>query len=180
MSLQLFEVVPSNATREGAQSVIEAIASAAEQNGAQVLESQVTEGQGRAFTVVELNGDDTTALDQAIRNGVAEQATEVSGPDQVRLVGADIEDIRKAKPSAEYLVEWDIPAEIDMETYLGRKKANAPKYAQVPEVSFLRTYVREDTVKCLCFYNAPDEDAVVRAREAVTTPIDRLHHLAGN
>ena len=99
---------------------------------------------------------------------------------QVRLVGADIEDIRKAKPSAEYLVEWDIPAEIDMETYLGRKKANAPKYAQVPEVSFLRTYVREDTVKCLCFYNAPDEDAVVRAREAVTTPIDRLHHLAGN
>ena len=59
-------------------------------------------------------------------------------------------------------------------------KANAPKYAEVPEVSFLRTYVREDTVKCLCFYNAPDEDAVVRAREAVTTPIDRLHHLAGN
>ena len=109
MSLQLFEVVSSNATREGAQSVIEAIASAAEQNGAQVLESQVTEGQGRVFTVVELDGDDTTALDQAIRSGVADQSTEVTGPDQVRLVGADIEDIRKAKPSAEYLVEWDAP-----------------------------------------------------------------------
>lgn len=80
--------------------MVAAIASAAEQNGAQVLESQVTEGQGRVFTVVELDGDDTTALDQ---------------------------DIRKAKPSAEYLVEWEIPAEIDMETYLGRKKANAPK-----------------------------------------------------
>ena len=30
-----------------------------------------------------------------------------------------------------------------MEQYLTRKKANAPKYAEVPEVSFLRTYVRE-------------------------------------
>ena len=76
-------------------------------------------------------------------------------------------------------VEWDIPEEISMETYLARKKANSPKYAQVPEVSFLRTYVREDTVKCLCFYDAPDEEAVVRAREAVSTPIDRLHALEG-
>ena len=66
-----------------------------------------------------------------------------------------------------------------METYLARKKANSPKYAQVPEVSFLRTYVREDTVKCLCFYDAPDEEAVVRAREAVSTPNDRLHARAG-
>jgi len=64
-----------------------------------------------------------------------------------------------------------------MEQYLTRKKANAPKYAEVPEVSFLRTYVREDTAKCLCFYDAPDEDAVVRAREAVSTPIDRLFKL---
>ena len=34
--------------------------------------------------------------------------------------------------------------------------------------------MREDTAKCLCFYDAPDEDAVVRAREAVSTPIDRI------
>ncbi len=66
-----------------------------------------------------------------------------------------------------------------METYLARKKANSPKYANVPEVSFLRTYVREDMDKCLCFYNAPDEDAVVRARDAVSTPIDRIHSLEG-
>ena len=46
-------------------------------------------------------------------------------------------------------------------------------------MSFLRTYVREDTVKCLCFYDAPDEEAVVRAREAVSTPIDRLHAREG-
>ena len=29
-------------------------------------------------------------------------------------------------------------------------------------------------VKCLCLYDAPDDDAVKRAREAVSTPIDRL------
>ena len=64
-------------------------------------------------------------------------------------------------------------------SYLARKKANAPRYADVPEVSFLRTYVREDMDKCLCFYDAPDEAAVRRAREAVSTPIDRLHGLDG-
>jgi hypothetical protein len=64
-----------------------------------------------------------------------------------------------------------------MEQYLARKKANSPKYAEVPEVSFLRTYVREDTAKCLCFYNAPDEAAVERARQAVGTPFDRLFKL---
>lgn len=46
-------------------------------------------------------------------------------------------------------------------------------------MTFLRTYVREDMDKCLCFYDAPDETAVRRAREAVTTPIDRLHRLEG-
>jgi myo-inositol catabolism protein IolC len=65
-----------------------------------------------------------------------------------------------------------------METYLARKKANSPKYAEVPEVSFLRTYVREDTIKCLCFYDAPDEASVKHAREVVSTPIDRIHKLA--
>ena len=61
--------------------------------------------------------------------------------------------------------------------YLARKKAKAPRYADVPEVSFLRTYVREDMVKCLCFYDAADEGIVRRGRAAVDTPIDRLHAL---
>ncbi|SKX46450.1 alpha-helical coiled-coil protein [Mycobacteroides abscessus subsp. massiliense] len=81
------------------------------------------------------------------------------------------------RPVAGYLVEWDLPADLDMQTYLARKKAKAPKYADVPEVSFLRTYVREDMDKCLCFYDAPDEEAVLRARKAVDTPVDRLHWL---
>lgn len=45
-------------------------------------------------------------------------------------------------------------------------------------MSFLRTYVREDLDKCLCFYDAPDEAAVLRAREAVSTPVDRVHALS--
>jgi len=64
-----------------------------------------------------------------------------------------------------------------MEQYLTRKREKAPLYAQVPETQFLRTYVREDMVKCLCFYDAPDEDAVIRARAAVDTPVDRLTRL---
>ena len=93
-------------------------------------------------------------------------------------VGTDLETIKAARPEAGYLVEWDIPAEIDMDTYLVRKKEKSPKYAEIPEVSFLRTYVREDADKCLCFYNAPDTDAVVRAREIVSTPISHLHELS--
>ena len=33
------------------------------------------------------------------------------GPDEVRLVGAELDDIKKLKKDADYLVEWDIPAE---------------------------------------------------------------------
>ena len=99
-----------------------AIVSASEQNGAQNLEFQVTEGQGRVFTVVELDGDDTTALEQ---------------------------DIRKAEPSAEYLAKWDIPAEIDMETYLGRKKTNAPSTPRSPRsASWALTYARIPSSAC--------------------------------
>lgn len=177
MSLQLFELIPATPSREAAQALIAQVSQAVETVGASVLESQVTASHERVFTVVELASDSVAALAQAVRAAATD--TEVVGPDEVRLVGARIEDVRALARKADYLVEWDIPEEISMETYLARKKANAPKYTQVPEVSFLRTYVREDTVKCLCFYDAPDEEAVVRAREAVSTPIDRLHALEG-
>jgi hypothetical protein len=101
----------------------------------------------------------------------------VTGPDEVRLVGADLAQLKAARPAAGYLVEWDLPDELDMDTYLARKKEKAPRYADVPEVSFLRTYVREDMAKCLCFYDAADEEVVRRGRAAVDTPIDRLHAL---
>lgn len=170
-SLFLIELVPADTTREGARAVIEAVADRARTVGAELIESQVTADHSRVFAVLEA-ADAAALADLTIT-----EAREVSEPAQVRLVGADLADVKAQRPAAEYLVEWDLPAELDMDSYLTRKKAKAPLYAQVPEVSFLRTYVREDMAKCLCFYDGPDTDAVVRAREAVSTPIDRLHSL---
>ena len=171
MSLFLLEIAPSSATREGSQAVLDALLGAGDGEASEIIESQVAADHSRLFTVVEAGSAEAAA---AVGEAVREVAEEVQGPDEVRLVGAELEEIKALRRGAGYLVEWDIPAEITMDQYLARKKANAPKYAEVPETSFLRTYVREDTAKCLCFYDAPDEDAVVRAREAVSTPIDRI------
>ncbi|WP_367404585.1 DUF4242 domain-containing protein [Kocuria marina] len=177
MSLQLIEIVPAVAEKEAVSSIIDATSSAVTQASAELIESQVTADHARVFVVVETQQDTPEGLAQTVRTALGDSVTEVTGPDEVRLVGAELEDIKKLRGQTDYLVEWDIPAEITMEQYLTRKKANAPKYAEVPEVSFLRTYVREDTAKCLCFYNAPDEDAVARARAAVDTPFDRMFKL---
>lgn len=173
MPLFLIETVPSSPDHAGVQTLLSALSDTG-LPGAEVVESQVPADHSRVFTIVE--ADDAAAV-TGLGEAVGAAATEVQGPDEVRLVGAELDDIKALKSDAQYLVEWDIPAEITMETYLARKKANAPKYAEVPETSFLRTYVREDTAKCLCFYDAPDQDAVVRARDAVSTPIDRIWSL---
>ncbi|MGW5382310.1 DUF4242 domain-containing protein [Nocardia sp. NPDC003963] len=169
MSLYLYELLPTGA----AARTIEEFGTRVEKEGGALIEAQVTAGATRIFAITEFASCRAPALPAADL-----LADTVDGPHEIRLVGADPAAIKAARPGAGYLVEWDIPAEIDMDTYLARKKANAPKYADVPEVSFLRTYVREDTAKCLCFYDAPDEAAVRRARDAVNTPVDRLHELA--
>ena len=99
-----------------------------------MIESQVTSGAERVFVIAEFDNCRAPQLDGG------EPSAQVDGPHEVRLVGAELADIKAIRPAAGYLVEWDIPAEIDMETYLARKKSKAPKYADVPEVSFLRTY----------------------------------------
>jgi hypothetical protein len=175
MSLHLIEIVPASTGKEAVRGLLDTVSAAVSENGAELIESQVTADQGRVFVIVE--ADVADGLADKVRSALGDAATEVTGPDAVRLVGAELGDIKKLRSSVDYLVEWDIPAEITMEQYLARKKANSPKYAEVPEVSFLRTYVREDTAKCLCFYNAPDEDAVERARQAVGTPFDRMFKL---
>lgn len=172
MALYLVELTPAQPSKDEATALIETVNSSLS-HGAELIETQVSADHKIVFVIVE---SENTAFGPDLAAAIGERAT-VVGPDAVRLVGAELEDIKKLKKDADYLVEWDIPAEITMEQYLTRKKANAPKYAEVPEVSFLRTYVREDTAKCLCFYDAPDEEAVVRARKAVSTPIDRLFKL---
>ncbi|MED6047217.1 DUF4242 domain-containing protein [Rothia kristinae] len=180
MALHLLELTPHTPSQENATALLDAVAQTlGDASAAELIESQVTADHTRLFVIVETDDTREQAAENAadrVRAAVSADA-EVTGPDAVRLVGAELSDIKKLKKDADYLVEWDIPAEITMDQYLTRKKANAPKYAEVPEVSFLRTYVREDTVKCLCFYDAPDEEAVTRARQAVDTPIDRLFRL---
>lgn len=172
MTLYLYEVAPQTNDRSGASQLLKDLDAQIHAGGGELIEAQITADTHRIFAIAEY-GDTATALDSSAIN-----AAHAEGPHQVRLVGADLADVKAARPTAGYLVEWDLPADLDMETYLARKKAKAPKYADVPEVSFLRTYVREDMDKCLCFYDAPDEAAVRRARDAVSTPIDRLHGLS--
>lgn len=172
MTLYLYEITDRRSDRTTIDRVLSDVDAHVRKADGELIEAQVTRETGRIFAIAEFAS--AAAVLQAEELGVPE----VSGPHQVRLVGTDLAALKAAKPSAGYLVEWDLPAELTMDAYLARKKANAPKYANVPEVSFLRTYVREDMDKCLCFYDAPDEAAVLRARDAVETPVDRVHRLA--
>ncbi|MCX2731881.1 DUF4242 domain-containing protein [Saccharopolyspora sp. NFXS83] len=175
MSLYLYEIVPTDNARPETEKLLSTFDAAARTAGGEVIESQVTGSLDRVFVVVEAADD--ADLGGALNTERLPEVAELSGPHLVRLVGAELADVKAARPDAGYLVEWDFPADLDMDTYLANKKAKAPKYAEVPEVTFLRTYVREDMAKCLCFYDAPDEDVVRKARDVVSTPIDRLHTL---
>jgi len=175
MSLYLFELVPARRDRDGVTTLVDEIDKAAAASTGQLIESQITSGHDRVFAVVEADGPDGLRAEFAAER--LPGASEVTGPNEVRLVGAELAALKAARRGAGYLVEWDLPAGLEMDDYLARKKANAPRYADVPEVSFLRTYVREDMAKCLCLYDAADEDIVRRGRAAVDTPVDRLHAL---
>ncbi|MFM1751862.1 MAG: hypothetical protein RL119_824 [Actinomycetota bacterium] len=167
MPLFLTEIAPSTSVDALLKTVQSAVSSA----GGEFIEAQVTADQGRVFIILEADSSDGL---QAALSGAGIPTDSL---DPVRLVGADLAEVKRTRPASGYLVEWDIPSGITMDAYLARKKEKSPLYAQVPETTFQRTYVREDMVKCLCFYDAPDEAAVIRAREVVSTPIDRLHRL---
>jgi len=138
-----------------------------------IIESQVASDSNQVFTVIE--AEDQFALDSRIR----EAGFELSDLAKVRLVGAELDDIKKLKPSGQFLVEWDFPEGLTMDRYLARKKEKAPLYEGIEDVKFLRTYVREDMVKCLCFYDGDSEEAVLKAREVVDTPVSRIHKISG-
>ena len=138
------------------------------ENNSSLIEVQVSKDFSRSFFIVE--GEDQNAATETLKAaGIPVELVK-----EVRLVGKELEDVKKKNDVVNYLVEWNIPADITMDQYLERKKKNSVHYREVPEVTFSRTYVCEDMTKCLCFYDAPDEAAVKRAREAVQTPIDSL------
>ncbi|WP_449278112.1 DUF4242 domain-containing protein [Leucobacter sp. GX24907] len=175
MALFLVEAEIAEPGREAAAAAIEAISSAYASSGGSLVEAQVPASHSRVYLI--LDGDECAgvALDAAEVPGVSTLSDAVP----VRIVGATVDEVRARGAAAGYLVEWDIPEEITMEQYLEAKKRKSPLYDTVDDVDFLRTYVREDTQKCLCFYDAETEQAVRHAREVVSTPVSRLHQLDG-
>lgn len=175
MSLYVAEIDTTATAAEpnavnGALAKIEAAAAA---KGGEFIESQVTADHARIFAVIE--HDNLLEL----RTDLEAAGLKVDELALVRLVGAELDEVKKLKKAGQYLVEWDFPAGLTMDKYLVRKKEKSPLYNDIDDVKFLRTYVREDMVKCLCFYDGDSEDAIVAAREVVDTPISRLHKLEG-
>ncbi len=178
MVLFLLEFEGAGRSRDDLWSLFEQVAEVVRRAGGEFIEAQVRADLRRAYVVVE-HGD-ARGDEAALARTLDEDGLPARDIAQVRLVGATLEEVKAARGAADYLVEWDFPAGLTMDAYLARKKANAPRYAQVPDVRFLRTYVCEDMSKCLCLYLAHDEAAVRRAREVVGAPVNRLTRLAGS
>ena len=161
-------------TKEELNQKVSALQAKLNENNAALIEVQVSKDFSRSFFIVE--GEEQNVATETLKAaGIPVELVK-----EVRLVGKELEDVKKKNDVVNYLVEWNIPADITMDQYLARKKKNSVHYQEVPEVAFSRTYVCEDMSKCLCFYDAPDEAAVKRAREAVNTPIDSITELADN
>ena len=136
-----------------------------------LIEVQATEDLTHGYFIVEANND--TEAKQFLEDA----SININLVKEVRLVGKELDEVKKGDPKIDYLVTWNIPEGITMDQYLARKKKNSVHYEEVPEVQFQRTYVCEDMTKCMCMYDAPDEDAVRRARKAVDTPIDDIEKI---
>ncbi len=136
-----------------------------------LIEVQATEDLTHGYFIVEANNE--TEAKQFLEDA----SININLVKEVRLVGKELDEVKAGDPKIDYLVTWNIPEGITMDQYLARKKKNSVHYEEVPEVQFQRTYVCEDMTKCICLYDAPDEDAVRRARKAVDTPIDDIEKI---
>jgi hypothetical protein len=170
MALYLVESVQTGVQKdkESFERTIGAVREELGKRNINLIEVQVSRDFTRAFYIFE--GEERKAINEGLR----ELGIPVTLIKPVRLVGKDLEEVKKQSDKVNYLVEWNLPEGLTMEKYLERKKKNSVHYAEVPEVSFTRTYVCEDMTKCLCFYDAPDEEAVKKARAAVDAPIDTI------
>ncbi|BCA52991.1 hypothetical protein W02_01310 [Nitrospira sp. KM1] len=171
MALFLIESKLIPGERRRITQMLDRLAAEAKQAGGDIVEAQVSEEAARVIIVLDI-GDARGA-----RHAVENAGLDIQLLKAVRLVGQDLQAIKQRKGTANYLVEWNLPAGLSMDAYLKRKAEKTPLYAEVPEVSFERTYVCEDMSKCLCLYASPDEDAVVRARKAVSAPIDAVNKI---
>ncbi|MFD1361739.1 DUF4242 domain-containing protein [Lentibacillus salinarum] len=163
------EIKDKNALEEKIASLKETV----EKDNITLIEVQAAKDLSRSFLIFESDQVETALTDTLKDNGVPADLVKA-----VRIVGKDLEEVKKQSDKVNYLVQWNLPEDLTMDEYLERKKKNSVHYAEVPEVSFERTYVCEDMSKCLCFYDAPDEDAVRKARKAVKTPIDSVTEIS--
>lgn len=167
MPLYLVEIALEGRKEEEIAETLDAFANALSGEG-ELIEAQVGVEAGRAYLVAE--AADSTKVAEAAQN----VGLSIGDAKEVKLVGADLANVKGRAGKANYLVEWNLPEGLTMERYLQRKQEKSVHYAEVPEVSFERTYVCTDMSKCLCFYEAPSEELVIKAREAVEAPIDTL------
>ncbi|WNS75804.1 DUF4242 domain-containing protein [Bacillus sp. DTU_2020_1000418_1_SI_GHA_SEK_038] len=174
MALYLVESILNEAvrTKEAFEAKVSEVQESVSGKNTSLIEVQVSKEFSRAFFIFE--GEDRNAVTESLR----ELGISVALIKPVRLVGQDLAKVKEQKEKVNYLVEWNLPENLTMEQYLDRKTTNSVHYAEVPEVSFSRTYVCEDMTKCLCFYDAPDEGTVKKAREAVKAPIDTITELS--
>ena len=170
MALILVEIAPEGPLPD-VKALIERVHATVLNLGDALVESAWAAVSARLYVIIDSGAQDSETAQKALAERLRAEALPVKDVTAVRLVGKPASEA-PGKPS--HIVEWDLPADLGMERYLKRKAEKSPLYAQVPEVQFLRTYVREDTVKCLCLYQAPDDDAVRRARAVVGAPISRM------
>jgi len=173
MSLFLFETTFAESARskEEVKEKVSKIQARLKEVDASVIEVQIAKDLSQSFLIIE------TKDQAAVETVIEEEGITVELSKEVRLIGEDLEDVKQQKDVVNYLVEWNLPENLTMEQYLNRKEKNSVRYAEVPEVTFARTYVCEDMTKCLCFYDAPNQETVERAREVVSAPIDSITEL---
>jgi hypothetical protein len=168
LSLYLIESILAESlqNKEVLSEKIEAISNYANHKNSRLVEVQIGNNFSHAFFIIEGENEDIA------RNTITQQELEVNLIKEVRLIGQEAEQTNT--PEANYLVQWNLPEGLTMEKYLARKKEKSPLYDEVPDVDFIRTYVCEDMTKCLCFYKAPGEENVRKARDVVQAPVDSL------
>lgn len=173
MSLFLIETVfnESDRSKESVEEKVAQVENKLQAHDATLIEAQIAKGFANAFFIVE------TEDDAQVAKVIEEVGITVNLRKEVRLIGESLDDVKQQSGVVNYLVEWNLPEHLTMDQYLARKEKNSVKYDEVPEVSFARTYVCEDMTKCLCFYDAPNQAAVEKAREVVEAPIDAITEL---
>ena len=95
MALYLIELTPVTASKDEATALIETVSNSLSE-GAELIETQVSADHKLIFAIIE---SENTAFAPALNAAIGERAS-VVGPDEVRLVGAELDDIKKLKKDA--------------------------------------------------------------------------------